>query len=94
MYVTLGIIHIYNCICFKITGIEKFDVISNVWIEKTLKMTKFDDGLARYKAWKSEKYSGWINDYGILEGIAGIGLALIASISDFDPKRDECLLLS
>ena len=33
-------------------------------------------------------------DFGFLEGIAGIGLSLISAISDTDPSWDECLLLS
>ncbi len=30
----------------------------------------------------------------LLEGIAGIGLAMISAVSDIEPIWDECLLLS
>ncbi len=33
-------------------------------------------------------------DFGFLEGIAGIGLAFISAISDIEPAWDEYLLLS
>ena len=90
---TAGIAHIFNRM-YRNTGIEKFKETSDFWIEETLKMAKFDDGLAGYKAWHTEKYGGWVNEYGLLEGIAGIGLALISAVSDIEPKWDECLLLS
>jgi len=57
-------------------------------------MTKFEDGLAGFKSWRTEEYGGLSNDLGFLEGIAGIGLALISSISDIEPAWDECLLLN
>ena len=56
-----------------------------------LKMAKFKDGLAGYKMWNIDNYK---NESNLLEGIAGIGLALLSSISDEDPSWDECLLLS
>lgn len=70
-----------------------FKETANYWIEETLKMAKFEDGLAGYKAWYGEK-DGWRNEYGFLEGIAGIGLTLLAHISNEEPTWDKCLLLS
>ena len=90
---TAGIAHIYNRMYYNSKIIE-FKEAKNYWIEETIKMAKFEDGLAGYKAWQTEKYGGWKNEYGILEGIAGIGLALILAVSDIEPKWDECLLLS
>ena len=88
-----GIAHIFNRMYIN-TGIEKFKETSEYWFDITLKMATFEDGLAGYKAWHTEKYGGWVNEVGILEGIAGIGLALISAVSDIEPKWDECLLLS
>jgi hypothetical protein len=34
------------------------------------------------------------NNYSFLEGIAGIGLALISSVSQVDPTWDNALLIS
>ena len=63
------------------------------WINQTLCMARFEDGLAGYKTWQGDK-RGFQNEYGLLEGIAGIGLALLSFLSDEDPTWDECLLLS
>ena len=35
-----------------------------------------------------------MNEYNLLDGIAGIGLSLISAISSIEPQWDECLLLS
>ncbi len=90
---TTGIAHIFNRM-YNYTNIEIFKETSEFWYKETLKMAKFEDGLVGYKSWKTEKYGGWVNDYGLLEGISGIGLALISAVSDIEPKWDECLLLS
>jgi len=88
-----GIAHIYHRMYLN-TGIEQFKDSSGYWFDVTLKIAKYNDGLAGYKAFRTEKYGGPTKEYGVLEGIAGIGLALISAVSDIEPKWDECLLLS
>jgi lantibiotic biosynthesis protein len=91
---TAGIAHIFNRM-YRNTQIEQFKETSNFWINETLKMAKFEDGLAGYKRRHFENSEFiWVNEYGVLEGIAGIGLALISSINYSEPNWDECLLLS
>ncbi|MCD4665285.1 MAG: lanthionine synthetase C family protein [Bacteroidales bacterium] len=90
---TSGIAHIYNRMFFY-TGIDDFKNASYFWIKETLRMAKFEDGFSGYKMWRSEKHGGWKAEAGLLEGVAGIGLALISAISDIEPAWDECLLLS
>ncbi len=90
---TAGIAHIFNRMYIN-TGREEFKDALEYWFDETLKMARFEDGLAGFKAWWTEKYGGWVNQKGFLEGIAGIGLALISAISDIEPAWDECLLLS
>ena len=90
---TSGIAHIFNRM-FINTGLKEFKNTADYWFSETLKMAKYDDGLAGYKVWRIPEYGGLQNEYGFLEGIAGIGLSLISAISDIDPKWDECLLLS
>jgi len=63
------------------------------WIDQTLKMSKFKNGLAGYKTYDSQLDS-WINDYSFLEGITGIGLLLTSFHNQTEPIWDECLLLS
>lgn len=88
-----GIAHIYNRM-FHYTGIEIFKDSARYWLEQTVKMARHEDGFAGYKAWHTEKYGGWVAEPGILEGIAGIGLAILAAISDIEPIWDRCLLCS
>lgn len=88
-----GIAHIFKRL-YTYTGKEIFHKTNEYWIKETLKMAKFNDGLAGYKAWYGDNYGGWVNTINLLEGISGIGLSLISSVSDIEPKWDECLLLS
>jgi len=90
---TSGIAHIFNRMYLN-SGINEFKTASDFWFKETLKMAKYNDGLAGYKVWRSTKNGGIQNDYGFLEGIAGIGLAFISTVSDIKPTWDECLLLS
>lgn len=90
---TAGIAHIYKRM-YRNTGIEKFKETHDFWINETLKMAKFKDGLAGYKKYQGLDSGEWRTEYGFLDGIAGIGLTLLSSISDEDPSWDECLLLS
>jgi lantibiotic modifying enzyme len=88
-----GIMHIYNR-AYHYTGSEAFKDITRYWAEQTLALAKFDDGYAGYKAWHTEKYGGWVQEAGLLEGIAGIGLAFISLIADIEPKWDRSLFIS
>jgi len=88
-----GIMHIYNR-AYHYTGIDTFKELTRYWAEHTLQFAKFEDGYAGYKAWHTEKYGGWVSEPGFLEGICGIGLALISLISDIEPKWDRALFIS
>ncbi len=92
---TSGIAHLYNRI-YHYTGsdYELFKETASYWHNQTLKMAKYNDGAAGYKGWRNQKYGGPRNEYGMLNGISGIGLSLISAVSDIEPKWDECLLLS
>lgn len=90
---TSGIAHIFYRMYWN-TKDEVFKEAASFWFKKTLEMSKFSDGLAGYKVFRSEEHGGYINDYGILEGIAGIGLAINSWISQTEPQWDECILLS
>jgi len=88
-----GMAYMYNRM-FRNTGNQEFAASSRFWYEQTLEMANQADGLAGYKSWKTEKLGGWVPEFGMLEGVAGIGLCLIAGINDLDPAWDQCLCLS
>ncbi|MGE0078150.1 MAG: lanthionine synthetase C family protein [Bacteroidales bacterium] len=90
---TVGIAHIYHRI-YSYTNIPAFKNAAIYWFEQSIKQASFDDGLAGYKTFRTLEYGGWVNDYSFLNGIAGIGLAMISAVSDIDPKWDRALLLS
>lgn len=75
---TAGVAHIFNYF-FKQTKIEEFDHARWYWLEQTLQMKKFDDGLAGFKTLQG---NGWQSDLGLLEGISGIGLVLLEFLNE------------
>lgn len=88
-----GIAHIFNHF-YQQTRIPEFKDSALYWFEETLKMAKYEDGLAGYKTCASHHNMEYINSEALLDGVTGIGLALISAISDIEPVWDECLLLS
>ena len=88
-----GIAQIFKRIYLE-TNNSLFEDAHQFWIEQTIKMASFEDGLAGYKHWNGND-DGWCCETSVLEGIAGIGLVLLSSISS-DPQYsnwDEILLL-
>jgi len=90
---TAGVGHIFYRMYWNTKRIE-FKVAADFWFNETLKMAYHEDGLAGFKAWHTDKYGGWVNEAGLLEGVAGIGLALMSYYYEIEPDWDECLLLS
>ena len=88
---TAGIAHIFNRFYFE-TKMPIFKETASFWINETLKMASHKDGLAGFKTMRDNV--GLVNEYNLLEGIAGIGLALYSHITDEEPTWDRCLLLS
>ncbi|MCL2097440.1 MAG: lanthionine synthetase C family protein [Bacteroidales bacterium] len=88
---TAGIGHIFYRMWWH-TRFSEFKNAADYWFNETLKMARFEDGLVGFKALHGE--DGWINEYGLINGIAGIGLAMLSYITETEPTWDECLLLS
>lgn len=86
---TVGIAHIFNRM-FHYTGIKTFEEAARYWFDETLKMAVFEDGYAGFKRFHSQ----WINSADIFDGISGIGLAIIAAVSDIEPRWDRMMMLS
>ena len=78
---------------YLLTGEKKFRECSYYWIDVTINYAMFKDGLAGYKSRRGEE-PFWVCEYGMLTGIAGIGLALLSSIANRRYSRwDEILLI-
>ncbi|MEI6349286.1 MAG: lanthionine synthetase C family protein [Bacteroidota bacterium] len=78
---------------YKNTKIELFKDTADFWLEETLKLGVLDNRLAGFKTYKGRD-EGWVIDYGLLEGVSGIGLVLLSALTNGDINWDECLLLS
>jgi len=89
-----GNAHMYNRMYLE-TGEEVFKEAAEYWFDQTLEFAHFEDGYAGFKQFRFENEEvRWENSYGFLEGISGIGLALISFVSDVEPVWDESLLMS
>jgi len=65
------------------------------WYEQTLDMQQPGEGVAGYLSWIAEFGVGdWKGESGFLSGAAGIGLALLAALSDVEPAWDRVMLIS
>lgn len=88
---TAGIAHIYNRMYWE-TNILDFKKIANFWVDKTLEMSYHKNSLAGFSAFYENHFE---DDYSFLEGISGIGLALLFHINPkVEPTWDKCLLIS
>ncbi len=88
-----GNAHIFNRL-YQYTNIENFKEAAIYWFMQTL---DFYDKHGYFKVMRRDintKKPKFETEYGILEGIAGVGLALLSAITDIEPKWDRCLLLS
>ncbi|MCL2289759.1 MAG: lanthionine synthetase C family protein [Bacteroidetes bacterium] len=91
---TAGIGHIFYRMWWN-TKLPEFKDAADYWFDQTLKMAKFEDGLAGFKTLHvPDGKPMWVNQYGLLEGVTGIGLAILTYYYEMDPAWDECLLLS
>lgn len=66
------------------------------WIERTLTLRRPGEEMAGYRTWISDAVHGdsWRADPSFLMGAAGVGLALLAAVSDVEPAWDRVMLLS
>lgn len=92
---TCGVAHIYHKL-YTWTQEPLFRDTALFWYEQTLALATYAEGPAGYQSYTSTDgvRCEWQNTYGMLEGIAGIGLSLITAVADFEPEWDEALLLS
>jgi lantibiotic modifying enzyme len=89
-----GLAHIFHRF-YQATHDEAFSAASRYWIERTLQFSKPGDGPAGYRfmATDNSGNSGFQARYGMLEGIAGIGLSLLAATSTIEPCWDRMFLV-
>jgi lantibiotic modifying enzyme len=91
----IGIAHIFNRF-YQETQIEDFKEAARYWYLATISYSKIGADNAGFQAYRKDKEEGvyWEKTVGLLDGTTGIGLALLASISNIEPKWDRAFLLS
>ncbi|UGU15812.1 lanthionine synthetase C family protein [Sinomicrobium kalidii] len=87
-----GIMHIYRYM-YRQTGEKEFAEAARFWQEKGLSADIHEKGYAGYMQWRGGDISGWRAEANLLEGVAGIGLAIMAELSPDYTKWNECLLI-
>ena len=87
---SMGLAHIYSRV-YAGSGNELLRRGMEHWLQQTLAFRTWPDGPAGFKC---HTMSGKVNSYNLLEGITGIGLALIAVLDPQAAAWDRCMLLS
>lgn len=90
-----GNAHIFNRL-YQATGEEVFKQAALRWYEHTLALWKPGTGLAGFQAWTPAENGddGWEDRPDFLDGVAGIGLALLAGCTNQEPEWDRLLAIS
>ena len=88
-----GIAHIFWSMYLH-TQISEFQEATDYWHHITLQMAHHDDGLAGFKNWRTIEYGGPEKSENLLEGVAGIGIALLSYLNSNLLTWDECLMLN
>ena len=92
---TAGLGHLYNRM-YQATSDDVMKQAALNWFQRTLALRRAGEGIGGFSTWSFElKREGeWQADPCWLTGSAGIGLALMAGISEIEPVWDRAMLLS
>jgi lantibiotic modifying enzyme len=90
-----GVGHLFNRL-FQATGDTRFATAARFWFERTLEMRRPNQGIAGFVAFMPKRpgEKRWVAAPGVLEGAAGIALALLAAATPIEPEWDRMLLAS
>ncbi|HEV7237616.1 MAG TPA: lanthionine synthetase C family protein [Thermoanaerobaculia bacterium] len=90
-----GIAHLFNRI-YQATGDEELRAAALTWYGRALDMRRPGEGLAGLLSWVDAPGNAgmWKAEPGFLSGVAGIGLGLLAAVTDVEPAWDRVLLVA
>lgn len=91
-----GIAHLFNRV-FQATSDPLFRECALAWFDQILEMAQPKKGIGGFRSWhQTPQHSKgfWRDDPGVLTGAAGVGLSLLAAISEVEPTWDRLLLAS
>ena len=84
--------HCFNRI-FQQTGNSLYKDVSTACFERLLDTAIFKDEFSKV-LWHTSSRGLWCQHYGLLNGLAGIGLTLLGAVSDTESTWDEVIYLS
>lgn len=87
-----GVMHIFNYM-FKETGIKVFKEAADYWIDYGLTIDHHKDGSAGYMKWRGGDTPTFEKENSLLEGIAGIGLAILSYLHPEKTEWNQCLMI-
>lgn len=89
-----GLGHLFNRL-YQATGVARLADRSRFWFERALEMRGAGEGIAGYAAWVPDENNvgQWWDDPGILNGVAGIALALLGASTSLEPAWDRMMLV-
>lgn len=92
---TAGMGHLFNRI-YQATGVESFKEEAWKWICHTIKLRNPGTGIAGFSRYglNEDGEMAELYDPGFIQGAAGIGLALLATVTNFEPGWDRTMLIS
>jgi lantibiotic modifying enzyme len=84
---------------YQTTGNPELKEAARFWLERTLELRRPGEGIGGYLALVppmpgTKPQDTWEPEPGLLTGAAGVGLALLATVSEVDPGWDRVLLMS
>jgi len=94
-----GLAHLFNRMA-QASGDDELRGAAERWIRVALDMRRPGEGLAGLLSWVDITENGktvawqWKTEPGFLSGVAGIGLGLLAAVTDFEPAWDRVLLVA
>jgi lantibiotic modifying enzyme len=92
---TAGLGHLFNRI-YQASGVEAFKEEARKWFRHTIKIRKPGTGIAGFSKYglNEDGEMAELYDPGFIQGAAGIALALLAAVTDLEPKWDRIMLIS
>jgi lantibiotic modifying enzyme len=91
-----GIAHLLNRL-YQASGDDELRAAAEIWYGQTLAMRRPGEGIAGFIGWSDGRRPGegeWRGEPGFLSGVAGIGLALLAAVSEVEPAWDRVMVVS
>jgi lantibiotic modifying enzyme len=91
-----GIAHLFNRL-YQATGEDELRDAAAAWYRLVPAMRRPGEGIAGFIGWADGRRPGegeWRGEPGFLSGVAGIGLTLLAAVSEVEPAWDRVMVVS